>query len=225
MSEAGAEAERDVLAYPAGATGLPLLGLIVGSDGYWSARFWERDCKRMARRRREKARIVAPQSCEFQRNDSLRPPKPRREELRRTYATWGIETQGAISRLNVGVVGLGGAGCVAAEATARIGVGHITLIDRARVERHNMDRLLYGSVRDIGKLKVHPAEKALRRNSTADKIQIDALPVSIRQKSAYKAALDCDVIFSCVDKPVARDILNFIANAHLIPGHRWRGAC
>ena len=39
MSHADIEAERDVLAYPAGATGLPLVGLTIGSDGYWSARF------------------------------------------------------------------------------------------------------------------------------------------------------------------------------------------
>ena len=217
MSEADVEAERDVLAYPAGATGLPLLGLTVGSDGYWSARFWERDGKRMARRWCEKARIVGSQSCGFHYNDSLMPPKPRREALRRTYDTWGAETQGVISRLNVGVVGLGSVGCIVAEAMARIGVGHITLIDHDKVERHNLDRLLYGSVGDIGELKVRLAEKALRRSATADKIQIDVLPISIQRKSAYKAALDCDVIFSCVDKPVARDILNFIANSHLIP--------
>ena len=217
MSEADVEAERDVLAYPAGATGLPLLGLTIGSDGYWSARFWERDGKRMARRWCEKARIVGSQSCGFQYNDSLRPPKPRIEALRRTYDTWGAETQDVISRLNVGVVGLGSVGCIVAESMARIGVGHITLIDHDRVERHNLDRLLYGSVGDVGELKVRLAEKALRRSATAEKIQIDALPVSIQQKSAYKAALDCDVIFSCVDKPVARDVLNFIANAHLIP--------
>ena len=49
MSLADIEAERDVLAYPAGATGLPLVGLTMGTDGSWSARFWERDGGQMRR--------------------------------------------------------------------------------------------------------------------------------------------------------------------------------
>ena len=36
-------AERDVVAYPAGATGLPLVGMTIGADGYWSARFWRKE--------------------------------------------------------------------------------------------------------------------------------------------------------------------------------------
>ena len=44
-----------------------------------------------------------------------------------------------------------------------------------------------------------------------------ALPLSIHHRVAYRRVLDCDVIFSCVDRPVARDVLNFVAISHLIP--------
>lgn len=217
MSVADVEAERDVVAYPAGATGLPLVGLTLGSDGYWSARFWERDGKKMVRRCCDKVRVVGPQAYQMYFDDSRMPPNPRRELLRRTYDTWGVKSQDAISRLKVGIVGLGSVGCIVAEAMARIGVGQITLIDHDRIERHNLDRLLYGTAKDIGKLKVNVAAKALRQNATDEKIQVKAMPMSIHRKSAYRAALDCDIIFSCVDKPVARDVLNFIAFSHLIP--------
>ena len=217
MSSTDVEAERDVLAYPAGATSLPLVGLTVGSDGYWSARFWEREGGQMRRHWCEKVRIVGPQSYNVYFNDALTPPPPRRDILRRTFDTWGRETQRTISRLKVGIVGLGSVGCIVAEAIARIGVAQVTLIDPDTVEEHNLDRLLYGTVQDIGKLKVDVAAQAMRHDTTAESIQITALPVSVHTNEAYRAALDCDVLFSCVDRPIARDVLNYIAQAHLIP--------
>ena len=224
MSDADIEAERDVLAYPAGATGLPLVGLTIGTDGYWSARFWERDpgpsgrqAGQMRRHWCEKVRVVGPQSYKIYFNDNIAPSPLRRNILRRTFDTWGRESQNTIARLKVGIVGLGSVGCIVAEAVARIGITQVTLIDPDKVEEHNLDRLLYGTVKDVGKLKVELAAQAMRRNATTESIQITTLPVSVHNESAYKAALDCDVLFSCVDRPVARDVLNYIAIAHLIP--------
>ena len=217
MSEADIEAERDVLAYPAGATGLPLVGLTIGVDGTWSARFWERTGDQMRRRWCEKTRVVGSGSYQLHFDDKRVPAPPRREILRRTFDTWGLEAQNKIARLHVGIVGLGSVGCLVAEAIARMGVGRVTLIDPDRVEEHNLDRLLYGTVRDIGRLKVDVAADAMRRNATASKIDITALSLSVHQRSAYEHVLDCDIIFSCVDRPVARDVLNFVSQAHMIP--------
>ena len=217
MSDADVEAERDVLAYPAGATGLPLVGLTIGTDGYWSARFWERDVGKMRRRWCEKVRVVGPQFYKIYANDNLTPPPRRKEVLKRTFDTWGRESQNTIARLKIGIVGLGSVGCIVAEAVARIGVAQVTLIDPDKVEEHNLDRLLYGTANDVGKLKVDLAAQAIRRNATAPKIKITTLPVSVHDEAAYKAALDCDILFSCVDRPVPRDVLNYIAQAHLIP--------
>ena len=217
MSSADIEAERDVLAYPAGATGLPLVGMTIGGDGYWSARFWQRSGREMRRDWCEKVRIVGPSSYKTHFNDKIVRPSSRRNILKRTFDTWGQESQDNLSRLRIGIVGLGSVGCIVAEALARIGIAQVTLIDPDRVEEHNLDRLVYGTVKDIGKQKVDLAAQAMRRNSTAEKMQVIALPVSVHHRSAYMEALDCDVLFSCVDRPVARDVLNHIANAHLIP--------
>ena len=108
-------------------------------------------------------------------------------------------------------------GSIVAEAMARIGVSQVTLIDPDRVEEHNLDRLLYGTMRDIGKLKVDLAAQSMRLHSTSKSIQIATFPLSVHNNGAYRAALDCDIIFSCVDRPIPRDVLNYIAQAHLIP--------
>ena len=217
MSDADVEAERDVLAYPAGATGFPLVGLTIGSDGFWSSRFWENDGVRINRNWCTKTRVVGPRSYEIYSNDIAEPPPSRRQILKRTFDTWGRESQNKISRLRIGIVGLGSVGCIVAESVARIGVSHVTLIDPDKVKEHNLDRLLYGTIADVGRLKVDLASEAIRKSSTAEDIQITAFSTSIHDSDAYRAALDCDIIFSCVDRPVPRDILNYIAQAHLIP--------
>lgn len=211
------KAERDIIAYPAGATGLPLVGMTIGSDGFWSARFWEPTGTTMRQQWCESIREVGNRSYALHFNDNLLKPKPRRDILRRTFDAWGTSAQNDISRMRVGIVGLGSVGCVVAEAMARIGVSDLTLIDPDRVEEHNLDRLLYGTKRDVGRSKVELAEKVIKQHATAESVKVDALPLPIQDRHAYKSALDCDLIFSCVDRPVARDVLNYIANAHLIP--------
>ena len=217
MSELDIAAERDVVAYPAGATGLPLLGLTMGADGYWSARFWEKSKDGMLRRPCMKVRIVGRDSFKVHFDDKMVPVPERREVLKRTYDAWGPRAQSDISRLKVGIVGLGSVGCIVAEAIARIGVSNITLIDPDVVEEHNLDRLLYAAEADIGKRKVELAEREIRSRSTSTDVQVLSLPLTIQERLAYEAAIDCDILFSCVDRPVARDVLNYIAYAHLIP--------
>ena len=217
MSDADVVAERDALAYPAGATGLPLVGMTIGTDGYWSARVWDRDRSNMIRTWCNKTRVVGPNAYTMYFNDNLKPASSQRDFLKRTFETWGRAAQDTISRCRIGIVGLGSVGCIVAESLARIGVSEVTLIDPDRVEEHNLDRLLYGSKKDVGKLKVDLAARAMRRNATAQRILITRLPIALQSELAYKAALDCDLLFSCVDRPVPRDVLNYIAQAHLIP--------
>ena len=217
MSEPDIIAERDVLASPALATGLPLLGLTVGTDGYWSARFWKKDGKKIQHLWCQKIRVVSAKSYKIFCNDYLIPPPERKNILKRTFDTWGTDHQNNIARLKVGIIGLGSIGCIVAESIARIGVNHIVLVDPDKVEEHNLDRLLYGTTDDIGSYKVDVANKLIKKHSSADKVNIKSLPISIQHEQAYHEALDCDFLFSCVDRPLARDILNFISIAHLIP--------
>ena len=217
MSRPDIVAERDVLSYPAMATGLPLLGLTVGTDGYWSARFWKRDGKKIKKQWCSKVRVVGRHNYKIYCNDNIIPPPKRKNILRRTFDTWGVENQNNIARLKVGIVGLGSVGSIVAESMARMGVGSVLLIDPDKVEEHNLDRLLHATTMDIGRHKVELVAEAIKQHATAEDMSIEDLPLSVHSEQAYKKALDCDVLFSCVDRPVARDVLNFIAYAHLIP--------
>ena len=219
MSTPDIAAERDIIALPVRSTGLPLVGLTSGSDGYWSARWWHRDgsSRKMIQEPCKKVRVVGARSYGLYFDNILAAPPQRRDILRRTYDAWGSNTQANISRLHVGIIGLGSVGAVVAEIVARLGIVNVTLIDPDHVKEHNLDRLLNASTENIGELKVNIAARAMERSTTAEKPIINVIARSLQEKEAYSAALDCDVLFSCVDRPIARDILNHIANAHLIP--------
>lgn len=199
-------------------TGLPLVGLTLGTDGLWSARFWVKTAPRMYERNWcESVRVIGDKGLEVTYNDRLLPPPAFREELKRTISAWGEVSQQKLARLRFGVIGVGSVGSVVAESLARMGVQHIKLIDFDGVEKHNLDRLLHATVKDIGRLKVDVIGEALERNATAADPVIDKLPLAVVEESGFREALDCDILFSCVDRPWGRYVLNYIAYAYLIP--------
>ena len=216
MSREDVEAERDRICGPARATGLPLVGLTLGTDEAWSARFWSWTAGRFQRTWCHKVRVVG-RRLRLTHHDGLAPPPQRRRVLQRTIDTWGAARQADLARLRIGVVGLGSVGCLVAETLARIGIEQIVLVDADRVETHNLDRLLYAGEKDVGRLKVDLAADRLRSSATASAFQVDAHAGWLQQQTCYQAALDCDVLFSCVDRPLPKDLMNHIAYAHCIP--------
>ena len=140
-----------------------------------------------------------------------------RRKQRRTIDSWGEQKQRDLEALRIAIVGLGSVGSVVAEGLARIGVRELVLIDDDLVEEHNLDRLLNAHKRDIGRAKTDIAERAIRRASTAESIAIINHRKKIQHREAYASAKDCDILISCVDSPVARDLLNRTAYREGIP--------
>ena len=106
-----------------------------------------------------------------------------------------------------------------AEGLARIGVRRILLMDFDLLERVNLERILHATRTSAAKHrpKVEIAAQAIRRSATAKDAEIESTRWSVCEPEGYRAALDCDILFSCVDRPWARQVLNFIAFTHLIP--------
>jgi hypothetical protein len=221
MSRDDDTAERDRLASAvAGRTGLPLVGLTWGTDGTWSARFWGRAAPFIYERiDAASVRVAGASQLALSFHPDLRPGPAERPSQQATISVWGSSAQADLARTRVGIIGLGSVGSIVAEALSRLGVSDIVLIDHDRIEERNLDRTLHAYEQDARRRvhKVTVARRAITRSHTAADIAVRSLPVSLLKPKATAAALDCDVLISCVDRPWPRWILNTMAYAHLIP--------
>lgn len=217
MSPDDIEAENQIAGTTSALTDLPLLGMTVGSDGTWSARFWEHTGQGHFERRWTPVVRSVGKRLESHFADHLVPEPDFKDLFRRTVTVWGENNHADLARLRIGIVGLGSVGSIVAETLARSGFGNLVLIDFDTVEPHNLDRLLNATEADLGQPKTMVAERRIRRVATASELDITRKEASIAEEEGYRAALDCDVLFSCVDRPRPRYILNHIAYRHLIP--------
>lgn len=220
MSQDDIRTEHERAAAVKGATGLPFVGLTLGTDGAWSGRFWEKVAARTYERRWCGTVRVVGDQLSVTYHDSQIPPPGYKRALARTISAWGPATQAALARLRIGVIGTGSVGSLVAESLARMGIVQIALMDFDGAEDINRDRSLHVSRYDVfwQQAKVQAIARALKRSATAANFVVDPFEWSIVEEEGFRTALDCDVLFSCVDnRPWARAVLNFIAYAHLIP--------
>jgi len=200
-------------------TNLPLIGLTMGYDGAWSGRYWikNQDKKRSYQRCWCDTVRVLGKKLTITYNDAVNIPAVNSARQFRTISAWGTKTQDNLSRLKVGIVGLGSVGSMVAEILARTGISDFTLIDFDIVEEKNLDRLVNVFMKDVGQAKVSVISEAIKNSATSPDIKIDSVLYSICEKQGFEKALNCDVLFSCVDRPWPRQVLNFVSYAHLIP--------
>lgn len=199
-------------------TGLPLVGLTLGTgNGTYSARRWHRVA----------AREYAPQWAEnvrvagAQLRISLPGTRTAANPLyqRRTIDSWGEHNQNILGSLRVAVVGAGSVGSQIIESLARTGFGDILIMDFDAVEPHNLDRIMNATTADaeVGILKAEAAARAALAHGTHPNMKVTYTDLSAVEPDGIALLKDCDLIFSCVDRPAGRQSLNMLAYAHLIP--------
>lgn len=218
MSNDDVVAENTMAPATQSMTSLPLLGMTIGNDGSWSARFWIKDktLKRKYQRYWCESVSVIGKKATITFNDNLLSPNFDSKKQLRTISAWGKNAQEDLSRLKIGIVGLGSVGSIVAEILARTGISNFVLIDFDSVEEKNLDRT--NVLReDIGRAKVEAISDVIHRSATSPNINIEISEYSICEKEGYLKALGCHALFSCVDRPWPRQVINFIAYAHLIP--------
>ena len=201
-------------------TGLPLVGMTLATrDRTWSARHWNIgvgqaiDCTHSTN-----VRVIGDKFM-VSWNDALQPPRQASGSQDRTVNAWGGQLQADLIRRRVLVVGAGSVGLDVFVRLAASGLCHLTVMDFDVVEAHNLDRLIGAARRDayLRRPKVHVARREATEAATAVRYNIVVSDRSICEPDGLRLALDHDVIFSCVDRPWPRSVLNSLAYSDLIP--------
>jgi tRNA A37 threonylcarbamoyladenosine dehydratase len=117
-----------------------------------------------------------------------------KEQFSRTELLLGEDAVEKIKNSRVAVFGVGGVGSFTVEALARLGVGHITLVDPDAVAASNLNRQLVALHSTVGRYKVDVAkERILDINPEA---QVEALKMFYLPENADEfdvSRFDCIV--------------------------------
>ena len=113
------------------------------------------------------------------------------------------------------VIGCGGLGCYSAEYLARVGVGHLTLIDGDVFAASNLNRQLYSLETNLGRKKASEAKERLLRVRAG--LSVEALDILLDEKNAGELLKGHDIIIDALDNVKTRLIIEKTANNLGIP--------
>jgi hypothetical protein len=122
-----------------------------------------------------------------------------------------------MSGLRIGIVGCGATGSAAAMLLARLGTGHLLLLDADIVDVTNLNRLHGASQSDAdaGRKKVEVLRDAIAGLALGCKVRTSAH--FVEELEVRDGLRSCDLIFSCTDDHLGRAVLNRLAYFYLIP--------
>lgn len=191
-------------------TGNPVMGLVL-TPGAAAGDIWLPDGTRAPL-----AELVVPGASVLRLRPAPAAASSSDDRWDRQARVYGDAGQDIFSALRVGVVGLGGAGSLVTEFLARLGVGHLVLIDPQNVDVTNLPRLVAAEPSDIGVAKTAVAARNARRANPA--IAVDELIREVHDPVVLAALRECDYVFLAADSNSARHFVNQIVEEHLIPG-------
>ena len=119
-----------------------------------------------------------------------------REYLERSARLVGVQAVEALEHKRVAVFGIGGVGSYAAEALARGGIGHLTLVDSDDVALSNLNRQLFATIDTVGRPKVEVA--AARLVLAAPDVCIETKQMFFTPESDFDVS-DYDYVLDCID--------------------------
>ncbi len=113
------------------------------------------------------------------------------------------------------VVGCGGLGGMVIECLARIGVGHLRVVDGDLFEASNLNRQLLSSTMNLGRPKTLAAKQ--RVMAVNPLVEVDAVQANLTAENALELLADCDVAVDCLDNIPTRLFLQQAAKTAGVP--------
>ena len=126
----------------------------------------------------------------------------------------GHRTQARLQDMSIAIVGVGGTGSAVAVQLARMGAGHLKLIDRDTLDETNLSRVYGASSADVGRYK---ADVVATHISAFSSGIVDAVSADISDGEAWQLLVDSDVVFGCTDNLTSRSAINEVSSRYLIP--------
>lgn len=121
---------------------------------------------------------------------------------------FGSGLRNAAQHLQIGIVGVGGIGMLAAEQLARAGFCHFVLIDHDRIEPSNLNRLPGCTTQDLGRFKVKVAKSQIQRIcrsvGTQPKVHAFVHDIYTAPNPVKNVLRQCDVILALTDNELSR---------------------
>jgi len=118
----------------------------------------------------------------------------------------GLRGQQKIKDARVLVVGAGGLGCPVVQYLTAAGVGRLGVMDNSEIDIANLQRQVFYSFNDIGKLKAIVASSQMRKMNPLTEITM------INQRLIHANALsiicEFDIVVDCTDNEPSRYVIN-----------------
>lgn len=134
------------------------------------------------------------------------------------YERNGIFSQVEMEKIfssHVCVIGSGGLGGYILEMLARVGVGKLTCVDGDVFDESNLNRQLFSTVDNVGKVKVWEANKRLA--AVNPDVAVHAVHQLMAQENVYDLIGEADLVVDALDSIGARMILQDACEKLKIP--------
>jgi len=177
---------------------------------HWQARYW---------RDGEGSVVPVPMELVTTIGDSLG-NRPTRNDPRfdRQVRAFGRDFQDRLSRIQVGMIGVGGLGMQIVESLARMGIRQWFLVDPDNVEVSNLNRLTGATRWDAmdETPKIDVARRIVREIHGED-ARVDGRKTALPDRKATRSLSRCDLLVVATDNQSSRLVAQEISSAYLRP--------